>query len=256
MPTQWIVTPQPNLRASIRLVLLPDVGGSGPTFRGWSERLPAANVGVVQLPGRESRLREPFVQSVSEAAQRVADEVTAAGQPAVLFGHGLGALIAFETVRRLETRHSPILALFVSGQSAPALTLEPPRLADAPADELVVQLKLRRHVLPPDVAADPDALRVVLPIVRADLAMVERYRYEPGQPLRCPMVACDAAADPQVSPADVEAWRRETTGRFSVQRFGGDRSYIHREHEALTVLLGNYLSVLAGALARSALSPG
>jgi medium-chain acyl-[acyl-carrier-protein] hydrolase len=254
--TQWIVTPRPNPRASIRLVLLADLGGSAATFRGWSERLPTANLGVVQLPGRESRLREPFVQSVAEAAQAVADEVVVGGQPAVLFGHGLGALIAFETARCLETRHWPVLALFVSGQSPPALATEVPRLADAPADELLEQLKCRRHVLPGDVAADPDALRIALPIVRADLAIIESYRYESREPLRWPLIACDAVAEPHVSRDDVEGWRRETTGRFSVQRFGGDRSYIQREHEALTVLVGNHLSVLAGALARSALIPG
>ena len=65
----------------------------------------------------------------------------------------------------------------------------------------------------------------------------------------------DAVADPQAARSDVEGWRRETAGRFSVQRFGGDRSYVQREREALTALIGNHLSVMVGALARSAPVP-
>ena len=82
--------------------------------------------------------------------------------------------------------------------------------------------------------------------------MTERYRYETAPPLSCPIVACDAMADPHASRGDAEGWKRETTGRFSIQRFGGDRSYIHLEKEALTALIGNHLSVIVGALARSA----
>jgi surfactin synthase thioesterase subunit len=233
-----------------------DAGGSAATFRGWSDRLPTAEVGIVQLPGRGERLHEPFVQTVTEAAQSIADEVAAgACHSTVLFGHGLGALIAFETARRLSVRHRPVLSLFVSGQGAPSLGLMAPRVSDLPADELVTQLRQRRHVLPATAIGDPDVLRMLLPIVRADVAMAESYRYEPESPLGCPLIACDAAADPQASRTDVESWKRETSGRFSIQRFGGDRSYIQREHEALTGLVRNHLSVMLGALARSAPVP-
>ena len=64
-----------------------------------------------------------------------------------------------------------------------------------------------------------------------------------------------APADPHASRSGVEDWKRETTARFSIHRFGGDRSYIHREKEALTALIRNHVSVLMGALARSAPLP-
>jgi surfactin synthase thioesterase subunit len=217
--------------------------------------LPAANVGCVQLPGRGDRLQERPVQSVHEAASHVADALGAeAGSPTVLFGHGLGALIAFETARRLQARQWPMLALFVSGQGGPATARLTPKVSDLPFDQLVVQLR-QRHVLPSDLLSDPDALRLVLHLIRADIAMAEEYRYEPAHPLGCPIVACDAPADPHASRTGVEDWKQETTARFSVHRFGGDRSYIHREGEALTALIRNHVSVMMGALARSAPLP-
>jgi medium-chain acyl-[acyl-carrier-protein] hydrolase len=253
LPTLWITTPRTNLHASLRLILIADAGGSAATFRGWCDRLPTADVGIVQLPGRGGRLHEPFAETVAEAAESIAHEVAAGNSsPAVLFGHGLGALIAFETARRLSALRWPVLSLFVSGQGAPSLGLMAPRVSDLPADEFVAQLRQRRHVLPAAAIGEPDVLRMLLPVVRADVAMAEAYRYDPEPALGCPLIACDAAADPQASRSDVEGWKRETTGRFSIQRFAGDRSYIQREQEALTALIRGHLSVMLGALARSA----
>ena len=255
MPTDWIFTPRPNSKASVRLILVPEAGGSVSAFRDWSDRLPAVNVGCVQLPGRGDRLHEGPVESVQEAARHIADDiVTGTGCPTVLFGHGLGALIAFETARRLEARHWPMLALFVSGQARPALGTPPPRLSDLPFDQLVMELR-QRHVLPQELLSDPDAMRLVLHVIRADVALGEQYRYEPAHPLGCPIVACDAPADRHASRSGLEDWKQETTARFSIHCFGGDRSYIHKEREALTALIRNHVSVMMGALARSAPMP-
>lgn len=254
MAIEWIITPRPNPRASVRLILVPDVGGSPTTFRGWSERLPAATVGMIQMPGRGSRLHQPPLHSVHDAAQHIADEICASGgSPTALFGHGLGALIAFETARRLQARLWSLLALFVSGQRGPAVANAAPSLGDLPLDQFVAQLR-RRQLLPAELLSDPDAMRLFLPVLRGEVAMLENYHYEAAQPLHCPIVACDALADPHASRGDAEGWKLETTGRFSIQRFGGDRSYIHREKEALTALIGNHLSVMVGALARSTTS--
>ena len=255
LPTDWIFTPRPNSKASVRLILVPDAGGSVSAFRDWSERLPAVNVGCVQLPGRGDRVHERPVESVQEAARHIADAIGAGtGSPTVLFGHGLGALIAFETARRLQARHWPMLALFVSGRAGPAVGPPAPRLSDLPFDQLVVELR-QRHVLPSELLSNPDAMRLVLHVIRADVAIAEEYRYEPAHPLGCPIVACDAPADPHASRSGVEDWKQETTARFSIHRFGGDRSYIHREREALTALIRNHVSVMMGALARSAPMP-
>jgi surfactin synthase thioesterase subunit len=194
-----------------------------------------------------------LVASVSDAADRLATEIVAGiGHPAVLFGHGLGALVAFETSRQLHARGWPVLALFVSGQAAPTMGEAGPRLAHLPLERFGMEFQARCDVLASDARTDPDLMRALLSIVRADLAMKENYRYEASPPLQCPIVACDAPADPQASRTDIDAWRRETTGRFIVQRFGGDRSYIYREQEALTAIIGNHLSVVVSALARSA----
>jgi medium-chain acyl-[acyl-carrier-protein] hydrolase len=249
--TQWVVIPRPNPKAAIRLICVPHAGGGVSSFRGWSERLGIAEVGIVELPGRGSRLREPVVESVTAAADGLVEALS--GGPAVpsaLFGHGLGALIAFEAARRLEARSWPMLALFVSGRRAPSLPASGPGLTRVPLEQLVEQAQRRSDVIPLDAALDRDSIRLLIPGVRADFAMLDGYGYQPGRPLRCPIVAYGAASDPDASRNDQTAWRAETSARFNLHVFGGDASYLQRERDAVTALIANQLSVMVSALAR------
>ena len=251
MDAQWVVIPRPNPKAAMRLICIPHAGGGVSSFRGWSERLGIAEVGVVELPGRGSRLREPVVESVTAAADGLV-EAMAIGPvgPTALFGHGLGALIAFEAARRLEARGWPMLALFVSGRRAPSLPASGPVLSRLPLEQLVEEAQRRSDVIPLDAALDRDSIRLLIPGVRADFAMLDGYVYQPGAPLRCPIVACGAASDPDFSRNDQPAWRAETSARFSLHVFAGDASYLQREREAVTALIANQLSVMVSALAR------
>ena len=249
---KWIVTPRPNRAAAVRLVCLPHAGGGVATFRGWPEQLPAAEVSIVQLPGRGSRLREPLVDSLVRAAAAVADSIAASPAWAtVLLGHSLGALIAFETARRLRDRGWPLLALFVSGRRGPALPDPLPPVAHLPAGSFVSEVRRRYGAVPDGVLADPDLMQLLLPGLRADFAMLEGYRYEPGAPLNCPVIACGGVADPHARRDELDAWRRETRNRFNLHTFSGGHFYLQDERVAVTGMVANHLTVLLGAMART-----
>jgi surfactin synthase thioesterase subunit len=80
--------------------------------------------------------------------------------------------------------------------------------------------------------------------------MLDGYHYERRPPLRCPLVALGGNDDPDVSRADLVAWREETSGRFTHHTFSGGHSYIRSEREAVTAVIANQLSVLISAMAR------
>ena len=251
MPTQWIITPRPSRTPAARLVCVPHAGGGIATFRGWSDHLPSADVGVVQLPGRGSRLREPLADSLEAAARGVAEAVVELpARPTVLFGHSLGALIAFEAARMLGCWGWPVLALFVSGQRAPTIADPNPPISGLPSDAFITEIRRRYDSVPDAFLADAELMQLLVPGLRADFAMLEGYRYQPAPPLDCPIVACGGSADPHASRSDLEAWRRETRGRSSVHLFSGGHFYLQKEWEALTTLIGNQLTVLLGAMSR------
>jgi medium-chain acyl-[acyl-carrier-protein] hydrolase len=251
LPTSWIVTPRPNRALAVRLICVPHAGGGVATFRGWQERLGLAELGVVQMPGRGSRLREPAVQSLADAAAGVVDSLLALPQyPTVLFGHSLGALIAFEAARGLRDQGWPLLALFVSGRRAPFLADPLGPLATLPTDDFVREVRRRYDAVPDAVLADADMMKMLVPGLRADFAMLEGYRYEPAAPLPGPIIALGGSSDPHATLPELEAWRRETRARFSVHTFEGGHFYVQQEREAVTALISNQLSVLVGAMSR------
>jgi medium-chain acyl-[acyl-carrier-protein] hydrolase len=250
LPTSWIVTPRPNRALAVRLICVPHAGGGVATFRGWQERLGLAELGVVQMPGRGSRLREPAVQSLADAAAGVVDSLLALPQyPTVLFGHSLGALIAFEAARGSATRAGPPRAVRVG---PPGTLLADPLgpLATLPTDDFVREVRRRYDAVPDAVLADADMMKMLVPGLRADFAMLEGYRYEPAAALPCPIIALGGASDPHATLPELEGWRRETSARFSVHTFEGGHFYVQQEREAVTALISNQLSVLVGAMSR------
>jgi surfactin synthase thioesterase subunit len=251
LSNRWIITPRPNRSPAVRLLCFPPVGGAADVFGGWSERLPSVDLGLVQLPGRISRLGEPLIRTIHDAARGVAEAVAEMpALPTVLFGHGLGAVIAFESARRLQDRTWPVLALFVSACAAPALKALEQSFATLPAEELVSRVRQRHAAVPRAVLADREMLELFVPGLRADVEMAERYQYAAGVPLACPIVACGGSADPHTSRAQLEAWRTETRGRSSVHLFEGGPLYVQQERAAVTGLIASQLTVMLGAMSR------
>ena len=198
-------------------------------YRAWQAGLPG-NVEVlpIQLPGRENRMDEKPLDNLSRLLDMVADVLEPQlGRPFAFFGHSLGALVAFELVREFRLRRLPLpAALFVSGREAPSVPdLDPPLhiLAD---DALVRELCRRYDGIPQDVLEEPDLLQLLIPSLRADLAMSETYTYGEEEPLACPIFAYGGWQDARVSRADLDAWQRETCETCSVRLFPGDHFFI------------------------------
>lgn len=92
----------------LRLLCLPHAGGSATFFFPLSAGLhPETEVLAVQYPGRQDRRKEPALRSIEDLAYAVTAEIADEGAaPLALFGHSTGAILAFETTRRLEARGS------------------------------------------------------------------------------------------------------------------------------------------------------
>lgn len=117
----WIRTFGLASTSALQLVCLPHAGGAasyfGPMAR---EFAPHVEVLAIQYPGRQDRYRERLIDSIEELADHVVDAlVPHLYRPTSLFGHSMGAAVAFEVATRLEARGHQVSALFVSGCGAP-----------------------------------------------------------------------------------------------------------------------------------------
>ncbi|GAA5080081.1 surfactin synthase thioesterase subunit [Thermocatellispora tengchongensis] len=234
----WVRRYTPAPGASVRLVCLPHAGGSAPFFRPVSQALaPAVDVLSVQYPGRQDRRSEPCVETIPELADQVARVLAPLlDLPLALFGHSMGATLAFEVALRLERDHgAPLAWLFASGRRAPSTTREE-RVHELGDEELLRDVARLRGT-DSRLLEDEDVLRMVLPAIRADYRASETYAYRPGPPLACPITAILGDRDPKVTVAEAEAWRGHTTGGFDVRVFPGGHFYLSdHSREVLRVI--------------------
>ena len=236
----WIRDYHPSPGGAARLVCLPHAGGSATNYFAMAKALaPAVEVLAVQYPGRQDRRSEPFAGSVEE----LADGVTAAlarwaDRPLALFGHSMGATVAFEVARRMER---PPVHLFVSGRRSP--TRPRHTTIHTLSDDLLVAEMSRLGGTDPRVLADPEVLAMTLPVVRNDYRAVESYRYVPAAKLTCPITALVGDQDTQVTVEEASAWRELSTGPFELRVFPGGHFYLEAHHDAVCDLISVSLSL-------------
>jgi surfactin synthase thioesterase subunit len=223
---EWIRRYFPSPGAAVQLVCLPHAGGSAPFYRPVAQKLsPRVEVLAVQYPGRQDRRHEPMIDDLGELADRVCEAVAGVvDRPFALFGHSMGATVAFETATRLESRQLFPLRVFASGRRAPSRVRDE-RVHLSDDDGMVAELRTLSGT-DQRVFGDEEILRMVLPAIRNDYRAAETYRYTPGPRLRCPVTALVGDSDPKASHDEVDAWREHTTAAFELKTYSGGHFYL------------------------------
>ncbi|WTW99075.1 alpha/beta fold hydrolase [Streptomycetaceae bacterium NBC_01309] len=260
-PAAWIRRFHPAADGLPRLVAFPHAGGSASFWFPLSAALRGrADVLSVQYPGRQDRRTEAPVEDIGRLADLSAEAIagglgTATAPdddrppvPLVLFGHSMGAVLAFEVARRLaRDPHAAATptALVVSGRRSPDRHRDE-RVHTYDEASLIAEL---RSLSGTDSAVleDEELLRMVLPALRADYRAVETYRYAPDPAgraaLRCPITVLTGDADPKVSVDEAAAWRDHTTGEFALHTFSGGHFYLTGHQAAVTAHLAAALGL-------------
>ncbi len=240
----WLHCPRPLPDPSVRLFCLPHGGGSAILYHQWPAHLPPqVEVQAVQLPGRGLRLREPpydrsapLVQALAQALKPALD-----GAPFAFFGHSLGALLAYELTHVLREEGLQPQALFASASHAPQL-LPPGEILHRLSRPALIEALKRLEGTPPELLDNADILDIVLPTLRADMAVLETYVYEAREPLSCTLIACAARRDTRVAPWQVEAWRQQAAGPFEYHLFEGGHFYLNDVLPQLGQLIARVLT--------------
>ncbi|HEX8139723.1 MAG TPA: thioesterase II family protein [Pyrinomonadaceae bacterium] len=249
---KWVIYPRENPLADIRLFCFPHAGGGASAYYLWLSALPSfVELCPIQLPGRENRIREPLFTGLPPLVNALAQALSPhLDKPFVFFGHSMGAKLAFELTRRLRRAGGPApLRLFVSGHGAPHIQSTEPPIHTLPDAEFIREVQ-RYEGMPQEILENEELMRYLLPILRADFTINETYVYTEEPQLSCPITAYGGLQDEGAPPADIEAWRKQTTGGFEFQMFPGGHFFLQTKRQPVLRELSHQLYWLKEKLLR------
>ena len=235
-----------------RLFCIPYAGGGAGAFRWWVKDLPDdIELVAVQLPGRESRLRERPLDSIPDMVAAVQPIITAASDlPYAIFGHSMGALVAFELTLALEAAGAHVPSrLFVSARRPPDEPDSNPPVHALPQDEFLDELQRRYGGVPEAVRQEVELLALLLPTLRADIRAIELYTPSRPRKVQCPVHVYGGSEDRYPAPAQLPGWQRVADREVRVRLFAGDHFYLNTQRDALTADIAAHWSpdVLQGS---------
>jgi surfactin synthase thioesterase subunit len=222
----WVTTWKPAPAARHRLLCFHHAGGSGAAFSHWPASFPSLEVSAVTLPGRERRFTEPLLTDAATAGAQIALALARLGdRPWIFYGHSMGAIIAFETIREMRRRAQPLPRhLFVSGCGAPHIQDEGD-WHKAPEGQIIAQLR-EMGGMSDEILDHPELVELLMPVLRADAAMTELYAYAPAPPLEVPVTAFYATDDEIATAAAVRAWEQHTARSFVCHAVAGGHMFV------------------------------
>ncbi len=239
--SRWIRNFHPAPTARTRLVCFPHAGGSASYFFPLAKALsPEFDVHAVQYPGRQDRRSEPLVDNIDDMADRAfvaVEPLTDA--PVALFGHSMGAVLAFEVARRLETLvgRRPVL-VFASGSRAPSRYGDE---QDGKDDAGLVGVMRDLGGTDPRVLNDPEMLATVLPAFRNDYRALQAYHRGTEVGIDTSIVVMAASDDAKISLDDARAWHEHTSGGGEVYTFEGGHFYLEKQPERVIEVIAQTL---------------
>ncbi|MGW1715508.1 thioesterase II family protein [Streptomyces sp. NPDC002156] len=219
---------------TIRLVCLPYAGAGASFYRPWTALTgDALEIVALQLPGRERLIDEEPYRDVHLAVDgllaQLRDRLGDAGGRVALFGHSLGAVLAYELAHRLAAEPGVELGvepvhLFVSGSPAPGQG-RAGRATGLSDDEFLARVGEFAGYRHP-AFDDPEMRELLLPALRADVEMHENHIPSTQLPLDIPLTVLRGQEDELVGHDDAVSWSKATGRDFAYVELPGGHMYL------------------------------
>jgi len=247
---------KPVAQPALRLICLPYAGGAASMYRAWPTLLaPGIEVYPVELPGRGLRLGERLVSDMAALCDSLAPAIEPLldGVPLALFGHSMGARIAFELARRFEGR---ITWLFASGSPAPGARARYGASGDTRPGSTLSDAEFTQRLrelggTPTEILDDAELMERVLPVVRGDFMLVERYQVDPTCRVSCPITVFAGLDDTGATPTEAAAWQLRTTAVCRMIEVDAGHFFLDSHRETLLHELRRVRQLLDAGAPRS-----
>ncbi|MFD1775537.1 thioesterase II family protein [Paenibacillus rhizophilus] len=214
----------------MKLICIPHAGGAASSFLKWKPYLhPSVELMPVELAGKGRRFGQRPYKNVEEAVQdilSVVHKVVADETPYALFGHSMGALLAFELLHTVQAEgfHNPVYA-FLSGKLPPHYVTEKQR--HLLSDEELWNEVAGMGGTPVELLASAESKVFFASVLRHDFQLVETYKIVAGREgLDCPVMVMYGNQDTLASERAMKEWEDYSNGKINMHGFDGGHFFI------------------------------
>lgn len=212
--------------------LLPFAGGSSLLYQKW--KIDGYIFHPVEYSGHGFRYKEPLAKDMDDMAEDVIRQIREAGAQMsdyFLFGHSMGALLAWLVMQRMEQKPK---ALFVSA-------CEPPGCIDVRSygkyrDDAVLMRYMQEYGRVSGRQMGSKVFRKILfPVLQNDFRVLSGYAYAPASVLDVPVTVLYSREDTRMRYEKMEGWK-EFGRDVCFERLEGDHFYLEEERNRERIL--------------------
>lgn len=210
-------------------------GGSSYSFQFLTSFLDNFDVISLELPGRGARAKETLLKTFELAALDIFNQIVSRlsmGKFA-LYGHSMGAMIAYRVCQMLEETGRYPQVVVVSGNSGPE-SIKPKNRYSLNDFELLEELK-KLGGIPNEFYENKELLDFYLPVLRADFEIVEKKPDLLRTKVQSPIYAIMGNSEDGAS--EINNWQNFTTSKFESCLLEGGHFFLFNHPQRIAEIL-------------------
>jgi external thioesterase TEII len=210
--------------SATQLFVIHFAGGSSYSFRPIMTALEDVEVIPLELPGRGRRMHETLLTDFDEAANDIYNQLLdhIDDRSFSIYGHSLGASLAYKVCSLLEAIGEIPVSLVLSGNPGPGVTT---RRAKSKLEEKEFIEEVRKlGGVPPELLDSKEFLHFILPILRADFTLSENGDLQKVPVVNTPIYAI--MGDEEEHVGHIDSWQYCTHTDFNYKTLPGGHFFI------------------------------
>ncbi|TDW48167.1 surfactin synthase thioesterase subunit [Flavobacterium sp. 270] len=210
----------------MKIIAFTFAGGNKHSFQIITKNI--ENFTVIEYPGRGFRMGEDLITDIDslieDLFQKVKSEISQP-QDYIIYGHSMGALLGYLLCQKIEELGFQKPAkLVVSGRKPPVTKRE--NLFCHLPDNLFWDEVVKIGGIPDELINHQELIEFFTPILKADLTIVEVYKYQKKNKLNIPI---DVFYGSEESTEDeMQGWEEESNEKISITQMKGDHFFIFK----------------------------
>ena len=228
----------------IKLFCLGYAGASASFYNVWKKHLADfIDLRPVDLPGRGSRINEPFVTTMKQAVDDVYNTISGdLYEPYSIFGYSLGSWLTSELCSKIklnglkEPDH-----IFFAAKEPPHFKTKVDDYHKLPKEQFVNEI-INNGGTPKELLEDEDFIDYLLPTMRADYEILDNFIHKKNNSkFNSNITVLTGISDNIIDNENIDEWKNYTQGSYELVNYKDGHFFIHNYTKHITNLINQTL---------------